>query len=193
MLKLVLSSLVIFHICENHQVLVGAVPPDYYAKPDTDTWGDINERINSDDSASVSARAASASTTGTNFGKYFLSNIPVDWSSARTYCQGFTEPSMRLLAILSSDDNSEIVGLLDSLGVNQVWTSGYDGSVDGSYSWASAGIPFVYSNWIRGNAPKSPSNNCVFLGTNSYFRNEGRSGWDILSCETGLRFVCERV
>jgi len=100
---------------------------------------------------------------------------------------------MRLLAILSSDENSEIVGLLDSLGVSQVWTSGFDGASDGSYTWTSAGIPFVYANWIRGSPPRDPANNCVFLGTNSHFRREGRSGWDVLSCGNTLPFVCERV
>jgi len=173
-------------------VLVRAVPQYYdYVKPDIDTHKvDYNEGVSSDDGdeLSASARAAAASPPGTNFGKYFLSRVPVDWWSAKSYCQA---SSMRLLVILSSDENSEIVGLLDSLGVSQVWISGFDGVSDGSYTWASVGIPFDYTNWMSGSPPRDPANNCVFLGTNSYWG--GKSGWDDMDCRNTLPFVCERV
>lgn len=129
-----------------------------------------------------------AINTDNNIGNYYLSENPYSWDSAKLYCEN---GGMKLLSITTSQKDNDVVALLDSAGVNRVWTSGFDGPNDGKYIWASIFISFDYTNWIKGITPRHPSNNCVFTGTKQYWSNYDKSGWDIENCDTSIRFICE--
>ncbi|WP_433659673.1 C-type lectin domain-containing protein [Nocardia sp. CA-128927] len=125
--------------------------------------------------------------TGTQVGNFWVSSSPSDWQNAKAYCD---KAGMKLVSIETADKNAELLKVLDSLGVDRVWTSGTDAPSDGNYMWASTGAPFDYTNWARGVTPRHASDNYVYLGTSTYFGN-GRSGWDVANGEDALRFIGE--
>nr|XP_034322070.1 uncharacterized protein LOC117688290 [Crassostrea gigas] len=117
--------------------------------------------------------------------RLFLDNLP--WADAEKQCEGINGYRAE---IGSPDENNWILNFIqNSHPYVSVWIGGNDLQNEGTFIWSRSGQAINWNNWSGSNPDDTDSNeNCIEFYTYSTYGGK----WNDRSCDTGIRFVCEK-
>ena len=108
-----------------------------------------------------------------------MRNSKTSWDAAENFCQN---EGGHLVSVTSREIQEY---MLNRVGQTLVWIGATDRKREGSWEWTDCS-PFNFTDWASGEPSKKDTENCVEL----YRTEHNLKGWNDLSCNTSLDFVC---
>ena len=108
-----------------------------------------------------------------------MRNNKTSWDGAENFCQN---EGGHLASVTNKEDQAY---MLDRVGPTPVWIGATDRKGKESWEWSDCNL-VNFTGWASGEPSKKDTENCVEL----YRTEHNLKGWNDLSCNTSLDFVC---